>query len=47
MSDGKIIFQVVYASQTEKLPVLTVLQETLRAGQSAADAMGKDVSFVV
>jgi two-component system chemotaxis sensor kinase CheA len=47
MSDGKIIFQVVYASQTEKIPIQTVLQETLRAAQSAADAIGKDVSFVV
>jgi two-component system chemotaxis sensor kinase CheA len=47
MQDDQIIFQVVYASQTEKIPVQTVLQETLRAGQSAADAIGKDVSFVV
>jgi chemotaxis protein histidine kinase CheA len=47
MSEGKIIFHVVYASQSEKIPAQTVLRETLRAGKSAAGALGKDVSFVV
>ena len=47
MSDDKIIFQVVYASRSEQIPVRTVLQEALRAGQSAAATLEKDVSFVV
>jgi two-component system chemotaxis sensor kinase CheA len=46
-ADDKIIFQVVYASNSEKIPVQTVIQHALRAGNSAATALEKQVSFVV
>lgn len=47
MDDEKIVFQVVYASSSEKIPLQTILQNAVRAGNSAASAMGKEVSFVV
>lgn len=47
MEDTQIIFEVVYASQTEKIPVQTVLREALRAGRSAAENLDKKVEFIV
>ena len=47
MRDDKIIFQVVYASDSEKIPVQTVLRQALRAGNTAARQLGKQVEFVV
>jgi two-component system chemotaxis sensor kinase CheA len=47
MEDNNIIFQVVYASNSEKIPVQTVLQNAVSAGTSVATTMGKEVSFVV
>lgn len=47
MVDDKIVFQVFYASQSEKIPFQTVLQPALRAGKSAADKLAKQVSFIV
>lgn len=47
MDEEQIIFQVVYASSSEKIPLQTILQNLVRAGNSVASAMGKEVSFVV
>jgi two-component system chemotaxis sensor kinase CheA len=47
MQDDKIIFQVLYASTSEKIPVQTILQQTRLAGQAAATALGKQIEFVV
>lgn len=47
MSDGKITFAVVYAARSEKIPLQTVLDEALRAGNSAAATLGKDVNFIL
>lgn len=47
MEDDKIIFQVFYASQSEKIPVRTVLQQAVRAGNSAAAKLEKQINFVV
>lgn len=46
MEDDKIIFKVVYASQSEKIPAQTVLRQAIRAGTSAAAQLSKQVSFV-
>lgn len=47
MADDKIVFQFVYASQSEKIPVQTVLQEALRAGRAVAAKLDKQVDFFV
>lgn len=47
MDEDKIIFQVFYASQAEKIPVQTVLQQAVRAGNSAATKLAKQINFVV
>ena len=47
MENDKIIFQVAYASDSEKIPFRTVLQQALRAGNSAAAQLGKQVNFVI
>ena len=47
MEDDKIIFQVVYASQSEKIPVQKVIRQAVRAGNSAAAKLAKQISFVV
>lgn len=47
MEDDKIIFKVVYASRSEKIPFQTVFREALRAGNSAAAKLGKQVNFIV
>ncbi len=47
MEGDKILFQVVYASDSEKIPVQTVLRQARRAGNSAATQIGKQVDFVV
>ena len=46
MEDDKIIFQVVYASRSEKIPVQTILQQAVRAGESAAAKLAKQINFV-
>lgn len=46
MKDDKIIFQVVYASQTEKIPVQTVFRQTVLAGKTLASNLNKQVEFV-
>ena len=47
MQDDKIIFKVVYACDTEKIPVQTVVHQALLAGKAAAAALGKEIQFVV
>ena len=47
MKNDKILFQVVYASETEKIPVQTVLQQAIFAGNSAAIQLGKQINFIV
>ena len=47
LSDDKIVFQVVYASRSEKIPVQTILRQALLAGKSASISLGKNVDFVV
>jgi two-component system chemotaxis sensor kinase CheA len=47
MQDDKIIFQVVYASKSEKIPLQTVFRKAILAGQSLAVKLGKDINFVV
>lgn len=47
MEDDRIIFQVVYASRSEIIPVQTVLQQAILAGQSVAAKLNKQVEFVI
>lgn len=47
MEDDKIIFQVFYASQSERIPAQTVLQQAILAGQSVAAKLNKQVEFVI
>ena len=47
MQDDKIVFQVVYASKTEKIPSQNIVQQALLAGKAAAAALGKQIEFVV
>ena len=47
MQDDQIIFQVFYASQSEKIPVQTVLRQAVHTGNAAAAKLGKQISFVV
>ena len=47
MQDDAIVFQVVYASNTEKIPVQTVVRHAVAAGKAAAAALGKQIEFVV
>ncbi|HEX5888749.1 MAG TPA: ATP-binding protein [Pyrinomonadaceae bacterium] len=47
MEDDKIVFKVVYASRSEKIPSQTVIQQALRAGEAVAAKLGKQVEFVV
>ncbi|HXQ72356.1 MAG TPA: Hpt domain-containing protein, partial [Pyrinomonadaceae bacterium] len=46
MEDDKIIFQVVYASQSEKIPLQTVLQQAIQAGKTVAAQLQKQIEFV-
>ena len=46
MEEGEIIvFQVVYASQSEKIPFQIVVHEAICAGATAAAALGKEIQF--
>jgi two-component system chemotaxis sensor kinase CheA len=47
MRDDKVLFQVVYAGDTEKIPVQTVLQQAARAGYAIAATLGKQIDFVM
>ena len=47
MQDDKIVFNVVYACDAEKIPLQTVLHQTLLAGEATAAALGKEIQFVV
>jgi len=47
MKADQIIFQVVYAAQSEKIPVQTAVRQAIRAGQATAAALGKQIDFVV
>jgi len=47
MRHDKILFQVVYASDSEKIPIQAVLRQAVRAGNAAATQLGKQVEFVV
>jgi two-component system chemotaxis sensor kinase CheA len=47
MRDDKIIFQVFYAANTEKIPFRTVLRPVIFAGNSVANKLEKKVAFVV
>jgi two-component system, chemotaxis family, sensor kinase CheA len=47
MEDARISFQVFYASRSEKIPVQTVLQQTVLAGKAAADKLAKQIKFVI
>ena len=47
MDDDKIIFQVVYASNSEKFPVQTILQRAALTGKSLAANLNKKIEFVV
>lgn len=45
MEDDKIIFKVVYAAKTEKIPVQTVFRQAALAGKSLARTLNKPVEF--
>jgi two-component system chemotaxis sensor kinase CheA len=47
MNDDQIIFRVVYASRSEKIPLRSVLQHAVRAGKAVAAKLDKRVEFVV
>jgi len=46
MHDDKVIFRIVYAAKSEKMPSHTVVNQAIRAGKAAAAAMGKEIQFV-
>jgi two-component system chemotaxis sensor kinase CheA len=47
MHNDQIVFKVVYASSSEKIPVQTVLRQAILAGNSVAGKLKKNVTFVV
>lgn len=47
LENDKIIFQIVYASRSEKLRVHSVLQQAVRAGQATATSLRKEIRFVI
>lgn len=47
MQDDTVVFQVVYASRSEKIPAQTVVRQAVRAGNSAAAKLAKQVNFVI
>ena len=47
MENDKILFQVVYASYSEKIPVQTVLRQAIFAGNQVGRELDKNVTFVV
>ena len=47
MQNDQINFKVVYASNSEKIPVQTVLRQAVLAGNSVANKLKKNVTFVV
>lgn len=47
MEDDQIIFQVVYASSSEKIPAHVVLQKAVLGGEAAAAVLGKQIKFIV
>lgn len=47
MQDDQILFKIVYTSNSEKIPVQTVLRQAALAGQSVADKLRKQIEFVV
>ena len=47
MNGDEILFQVLYAAPTEKIPIRTVLRQAVRAGNQAATQLGKQVDFVI
>jgi chemotaxis protein histidine kinase CheA len=47
MNGDKIIFKIVYASRSEKIPISTVLGQAVRAGEAVTAALGKQIEFVV
>lgn len=47
MEDTKIIFQIFYASRSEKISSQTVFQQAIHAGQSVAAKLNKQVEFVI
>lgn len=47
MNDDEVTFQVFYAARSEKIPVRSVLQHAVRAGEAVAAKLGKRVEFAV
>jgi len=47
LGNDQIIFQVVYASESERIPFQTAVRQAIRAGQATAAALGKQIEFVV
>ena len=45
--DDRIVFKVVYASTSEKIPSQIVVNQAIRAGKAAAASLGKEIQFVV
>ena len=45
--DDQIVFRIVYASNSEKIPIQTVLRQALLAGNSVANQLKKNVTFVI
>ncbi|HEV2837235.1 MAG TPA: ATP-binding protein [Pyrinomonadaceae bacterium] len=46
MEDAKINFRIFYAAKSAKIPVQTILRQAVRAGESIATALGKEIAFV-
>lgn len=47
MQDDKIIFQVVYASNSEKIPMQMAIRQAILAGHAVSTALGKKIEFAV
>jgi two-component system, chemotaxis family, sensor kinase CheA len=47
MNQAGIGFRICYAARSAKIPVQTVFRQTIRAGNSIATSLGKEIEFVV
>jgi two-component system chemotaxis sensor kinase CheA len=47
MEDKEVVFQIFYASRSEKIPAQTVIRQAVRAGNLAAANLAKQVNFVI
>ncbi|HEY2963787.1 MAG TPA: ATP-binding protein [Pyrinomonadaceae bacterium] len=47
MKDDEVVFRVLYAAPSEKIPVQNLFDKAVLAGQTVATALGKEIEFIV